>query len=187
MPKKLFLIGSPPACGKTYVSRILATHLKNPVYLDKDSLIPLSKQAYEAANEPYERDTPFFKKYLRNAEYETIIDVGIEALEFNKNVIINAPFAKEFRNADYMKDLQKRIDKFGAVIVPVWVKCDPELSKQRMIQRASDRDTWKLANWDAYIASQNYDTPELEGIIEIDTTSEALTKKAFYRNFKIKI
>ena len=35
--KKLILVVSPPACGKTYVSKILATALHHVVYLDKDT------------------------------------------------------------------------------------------------------------------------------------------------------
>ena len=38
--KKLILVTSPPACGKTYVSKKLAENLKHVVYLDKDTLIP---------------------------------------------------------------------------------------------------------------------------------------------------
>ena len=29
-----------------------------------------------------------------------------------------------------------------------------------MIERNSDRDTWKLANWDEYIAGENFNIPE---------------------------
>ena len=44
MEKKFILITSPPACGKTRLAKRLAQELNNVVYLDKDSLIPLSKQ-----------------------------------------------------------------------------------------------------------------------------------------------
>ena len=37
MEKKLILVTSPPACGKTYVAKALAKNLKHVVYLDKDS------------------------------------------------------------------------------------------------------------------------------------------------------
>ena len=37
----------------------------------------------------------------------------------------------------------------------------PEICRQRMIERDSDRDTWKLENWDEYISKVNFDTPEL--------------------------
>ena len=42
--KKLILVTSPPACGKTFVTKKLAKAMPNCVYLDKDSLIVLSKQ-----------------------------------------------------------------------------------------------------------------------------------------------
>ena len=36
--KKLILVTSPPACGKTFVTKKLAKAMPNCVYLDKDSL-----------------------------------------------------------------------------------------------------------------------------------------------------
>ena len=44
--KKLILVTSPPACGKTFVTKKLAKAMPNCVYLDKDSLIVLSKQIF---------------------------------------------------------------------------------------------------------------------------------------------
>ena len=46
MVKKLILVTSPPACGKTYISKALAKRLQHVVYLDKDTLITLSKQIF---------------------------------------------------------------------------------------------------------------------------------------------
>ena len=42
--KKLILVTSPPACGKTFVTKKLAKAMPNCVYLDKDSLIVLSNR-----------------------------------------------------------------------------------------------------------------------------------------------
>jgi uridine kinase len=47
MKKKLILVTSPPACGKTYVAMKLAAELNHVVYLDKDALIILSRQIFE--------------------------------------------------------------------------------------------------------------------------------------------
>ena len=44
--KRLILVTSPPACGKTYVSKELAKALNPIVYMDKDTLIVLSKQIF---------------------------------------------------------------------------------------------------------------------------------------------
>ena len=51
MEKKLILVTSPPACGKTYVAKALAKNLKHIVYLDKDTLIVLSKQIFKVAGQ----------------------------------------------------------------------------------------------------------------------------------------
>ena len=47
--KKMILVTSPPACGKTFVTKKLAKAMPNCVYLDKDSLIVLSKQIFVVA------------------------------------------------------------------------------------------------------------------------------------------
>ena len=60
--KKLILVTSPPACGKTYVAKQIAKALNHVVYLDKDTLIVLSKQIFKVANQPYNRSSDFLKK-----------------------------------------------------------------------------------------------------------------------------
>ena len=157
--KKLILVTSPPGCGKTYVSKQLAKQLKHVVYLDKDTLIPLSKQIFVAADEEYNRSSDFFEKYIRNYEYETIVDLALEALEYDDIVLINAPFKEEIRNENYIQNLKNRLKEKNASLVVVWIETTMEICKQRMIARNSDRDTWKLANWDEYIAGENFDIP----------------------------
>lgn len=162
MKKYLILVASPPACGKTYVSMELAKRLNNPVYLDKDSVIPLSKMVFKAGKQTYNRSSKFFKEYLRDAEYEAILQIAFESLLFNEHVIVNAPFSKEIRNKQYIAALKEKLNTYNAELVPVWVYCDPEVTHKRMIERNSDRDTWKLANWDEYVRTQNFTTPGIE-------------------------
>lgn len=66
MEKKLILVTSPPACGKTYVAKALAKNLKHVVYLDKDTLIVLSKQIFKVAGQPYDRSSAFFQQNIRD-------------------------------------------------------------------------------------------------------------------------
>lgn len=60
--QKLILVTSPPACGKTYVAKALAKQLHNIVYLDKDTLIVLSKQIFKVAGQPYDRSSAFLRR-----------------------------------------------------------------------------------------------------------------------------
>ena len=42
----------------------------------------------------------------------------------------------------------------------IWIVTDPEVCHQRMINRNSDRDVWKLEHWDEYLASLHFNVPE---------------------------
>jgi tRNA uridine 5-carbamoylmethylation protein Kti12 len=158
--KKLILVTSPPACGKTYISKQLAKNLKHVVYLDKDTLIVLSKQIFAVANQEYNRSSDFFENNIRDYEYKAIVDIALEALDYDDLVLINAPFTREIRNKEYIENLRAELAKKNAKLVVIWVQTDVDVCRQRMIERNSDRDTWKLNNWDKYISSVNFEIPK---------------------------
>ena len=160
MEKRMVFVTSPPACGKTKLSKRLATEIKHIVYLDKDTLIPLSKKIFEVANEPYNRSSEFFQKYVRNPEYDVIMDLAFEALKYENIVMVNAPFTQEIRDDKYIADLREKLKGYGAKLTVIWIVTEPEVCHQRMINRNSDRDVWKLEHWDEYLASLNFNVPE---------------------------
>lgn len=159
MTKRLILVTSPPASGKTYISKKLAEKLKHVVYLDKDTLIPLSKQIFVAAGEEYNRSSPFFEKYIRDYEYIAIVDLALEALKYDDKALINAPFTQEIRDVEYMKILKAKLKELNAKLTVIWIITEPEIVHQRMIERNSDRDIWKLENWDEYIKTVDFSIP----------------------------
>ena len=163
--KKLILVTSPPACGKTYIAKNLAKALNNCVYLDKDDLIVLSKKVFEVAGEPIDRSSDFFNAYIRDAEYDAIMEVAFDALEYNDTVMINAPFKKEIRSLEWMANLRERLSKLNAELCLIWVNTDIEVVHRRMVRHNSDRDTWKIEHWDEYVKTQDFSIPE--GIPEI--------------------
>lgn len=157
--KNLILVTSPPACGKTFVSRQIAKNLDHVVYLDKDTLIVLSHQIFKVANQEVNRSSDFFEENIRNFEYYAVLDLAFEALQYEDNVLINAPFTREIRDPRYVEELREKLAAQGANLFIVWVETDPEVCHQRMIERASDRDDWKLSHWDEYIAKCNFNRP----------------------------
>ena len=159
MKKRLILVTSPPACGKTYISHKLSSRLRHVVYLDKDTLIPLSNRVFAAAGEPVNRSSDFFEANIRDFEYEVIVNLALEALEYDDLVLINAPFTREVRDNAYIDALEKRLSEKNATLSIIWVETSVEVCRQRMIERNSERDDWKIAHWDEYIRTRDFSIP----------------------------
>ncbi len=160
MEKKLIIVSAPPASGKTYVSMKLAESLAHVTYLDKDSLVPLSNVAYKIAGLPVEREGEFFKKNIRDVEYDVILEMAFTALHYEDIVLINAPFTSELHHPEYIEGLRKKLkEEYNAHLVIVWVVCDIETVKARMIARNSDRDVFKIKNFDSWVKTQDFNIP----------------------------
>ena len=86
--------------------------------------------------------------------------MAFDALKYDDIVLINAPFTKEIHDLAYIQALRKELQEtFDAHLAIVWVICSIETVHQRMIERNSPRDTFKLADWDKYVASQHFEVP----------------------------
>jgi len=157
--KRLILVTSPPASGKTYISKKLAKALKHVVYLDKDTLIVLSHQIFKVMNEEVNRSSEFFEEHIRNYEYDAVLALAMEALEYDDIVLINAPFTREIRDTAFIDNLKNQLIEKDARLTVVWVMTDVNVVKERMIERNSPRDTWKLQNWDEYIKDVDFSIP----------------------------
>lgn len=177
--KNLILITSPPACGKTTLAKKLAKELCETVYLDKDTLIPLSKKIFEVAEEEYNRSSEFFKKHVRDLEYKVVLDLAFEAIEFDSNVIINAPFSRELRDKQYIESLRNRLKGYGAELRVIWIECSEETAHERMLKRNSDRDTWKLQHWEEYIKTENFNAPDVESLLIYKNDTEEEERSSF--------
>ena len=120
----------------------------------------LSKQIFKVAGEEYNRSSEFFEREIRDYEYDVIMDLAFEAIKYEDIVMVNAPFTQEIRDDKYIADLRNKLKDYGAKLSVIWIVTDPEVCHQRMIDRASDRDTWKLANWEEYLSTVNFTIPE---------------------------
>ena len=167
MNKKLILVASPPACGKTYVSERLAKKLEHIVYLDKDDLGDLVRAFFSSHGKALDMDGDFYKENIRDAEYSTLFNIAYSTLRFEDMVLINAPLGKEVRDAEFMRGIRQRANENGAELIFVWVFASLDKCFERMKKRNSDRDTLKLKDWDGYVKKINYTPPyELESVVD---------------------
>ena len=192
MKKKLILVASPPACGKTYVSELISKALGHIVYLDKDDLADLLRCSFSLCGEPLDMDGKFYIENLRPSEYASFIRIALSALRFEDSVILNAPFGKEVRDTEYMRELKDKANGLGAELILVWVTAPPEVCYARMKKRNSDRDALKLQNWDEYVKTVNYRAPkELESkgavdrLIIFDSTDDASVEASLAKTLEI--
>lgn len=157
--KNLILVASPPACGKNYVSEIICKALNGVAYFDKDDLALLIRRSFALCRQEIDMDGTFYLDNLRDAEYQTLLQLAFSALQFENLVLVNAPFLKEVRDERYFKSLKEKANSFGANLVLIWVSAPLNVCYERMKKRASDRDGQKIANWDDYVKKTNYTPP----------------------------
>lgn len=171
--KTLILVSAPPACGKTFVGKQIARALAPSVYLDLDNLNPVSRNVCLCSGHPFDKDGAFFRENGRDPEYESLLAFGYEALDFADAVILSAPFGKELREEDRFNDIVARAAEHGARVIPVWIQSNRDQAHRRMISRGADRDVWKLANYEAYTQTQNFDVPRrLPNLVTVDNTGD---------------
>ena len=157
--KRLIFVTAPPGCGKTTLSQRLAKELEHVVYLDKDTLIPLSKKIFDVSGQPYDRSSEFFQKVIRDTEYDVIMDLAFEALQYEDFVMVNAPFTSEIRDRRYLNDLRDKLKKYDAALSVIWILTRPDVCRRRMFERNSDRDIWKINHWNEYVKTVDFSIP----------------------------
>ena len=75
--------------------------------------------------------------------------------------VAGQPFdrSSDFFELEYILNLKDKLSEKNANLVVVWVETFPEVVHERMILRNSERDTWKLAHWNEYLAECNFNIP----------------------------
>ncbi|EFM12321.1 conserved hypothetical protein [Paenibacillus curdlanolyticus YK9] len=185
MQKLIFFVGV-AGTGKTTVARQLATRIP-AAFLDRDTVGGRFVEHMLASNglDPNDRDSDFYKKHLRDLEYDTTKDICIENLAAGQNVFMISPFTAELKNKQWIEDVLSAAGRTHAEVdvkVIVVTLSDMETQKTRIIDRQTVRDQWKLDNWDAFatrvqfVPEINWDIPQ-SSITVFDNSGELSQEK----------
>lgn len=153
MQKLVFFVGV-AGTGKTTVARKLSTRIQ-AAFLDRDTVGGrFVEKILEMNNlDKNDRDSEFYKKHLRDLEYDTTKDICIDNLAAGQSVFMISPFTSELKNQAWIEEV---VAAAGLTLSEVDVKVvvvtlsDMDVQKERIIERKTERDTWKLNHWDNF-------------------------------------
>ncbi|MDQ0089331.1 putative kinase [Paenibacillus anaericanus] len=185
MLKLVFFVGV-AGTGKTTVARGLAERMQ-ATFLDRDTVGGrfVEKMLEMNGLDVNDRDSDFYKKHLRDLEYDTTKDICIENLAAGQNVFMISPFTAELKNKAWIEEV---ISAAGLTKQEVDVKViavtlsDMETQRKRIIDRQTERDTYKLEHWDdfkqrvQFVPDINWDIPSTS-ILVFDNSGELTEEK----------
>ncbi|WP_054028599.1 AAA family ATPase [Bacillus sp. FJAT-28004] len=186
MQKLVFFVGV-AGTGKTTVARKLAARIP-AAFLDRDTIGGRFVEAILEINglDKRDRDSDYYKKHLRDLEYDTAKDVCIENLAAGQNVFMISPFTAELKNKQWIEEV---VEAAGLTMSEVDIKVvvvtllDMELQKNRIVGRQTERDQWKLNNWGdfekriEFVPQINWDIPS-SSILVFDNSGELTDEKS---------
>lgn len=178
--KNVVVVAGHAGSGKTEYSKLLGVRTGWPL-LDKDTLTRPFVEALsgELAGDPHDRHSPTYLDQVRPLEYQVLLETMWETLEFGApGVVVTAPFIKELFDAQWVEDLDFDCELKGVRLTIVWVHCDHETLKGRIVSRGAPRDRWKLLNWRSWVDSLAEPTmPRVD--VHVDNSAESVASLRF--------
>lgn len=153
MRRLVFFVGGAGA-GKTTLAKSVAKR-RGTTLLDMDTLLRPAAVALmtQAGLDPSDRDSKAYKALCRDLGYRITMDAALENVALGNDVLVIGPFTKEIETPRW---IEQEISSIGASLEDVVVKVvfvsltDEQHYYNRIVERRSEIDQWKLDNWDQF-------------------------------------
>ncbi|MEK8129987.1 AAA family ATPase [Paenibacillus filicis] len=152
-PKILFIVG-PAGAGKTTLAKALARSSRTPLF-DMDTLLRPAAETIMTISglDPNDRDSPVYKTYCRDLGYRITMDAVLENTQLGLDALVVGPFTRETADPQWPEQELARIEAtlqdVDLKVISVYLPDDGDY-RERIQQRASILDVWKLDNWDNF-------------------------------------
>ncbi|MFC8047977.1 GntR family transcriptional regulator [Nocardia sp. NPDC057353] len=178
---QVIYVGGYAGSGKTEFGRVLARMSGWPI-LDKDTLTRtvVDTALVQLGSTASDRESPTYLNLVRPAEYECLAAAVRENIGCGVSAVSTAPYIKEFHSEAWFRRTCVELDTAGADMTVVWIRCQPASMHSYITRRGAARDSWKLENWDEYVAGidTTFEPPWPHTIITNDPDSPPLREQA---------
>lgn len=154
MVLKLIFFTGHAGTGKTTLAKEIAKR-KKATFLDMDTVSNRFVETLlkNAGLDVKDRDSVYFKENCRDIAYQSTFDIAIENLKLKQDVFLVAPFTKELKTKGFVEKLllENGIapEEVSVKVVRVFIG-DYQIQKERIVKRATKRDSYKLAHWEKF-------------------------------------
>lgn len=159
-PAPVWVVAGAPGAGKSTVAGLLAARLTpHPALLDKDTVYGSFVAAVlaSAGRDHGEREGAWYDDNVKVHEYQGLTATAREIRGHGCPVLLVGPFTGRIRDPAAWEAWCARLG--GGEVRLVWVSCDPEALRARLIARGSERDGAKLASYERFVERMRPDEP----------------------------